>query len=405
MNTKQRGFTLVEMSVALLVGGLTFMAMPPLLEALGELNRAERPGGDLERVREALIGHLVSHDRLPCPATSAASGEAAAACGGEVASGFVPYRTLGLTEPPRNPQGFALRYAVAGLLTEPTEHFHPQLPAAAGWTAPGPWNPSTNESGITQPSGSAPPTYSPPTPGVNGLDLCVALVEGARETPAEMLAVRALDRPDTRVRMAVVLVDPGADGVVDSDNRATPFASPGRRERDAPPVYDDRVEALGFTTLAALLDCPRLIARVNASARDAYAADDLARAQQWFEDFRRLGYEIRHDNLDHAETAQEHAIGSAVFDVVGNLIGTGDALATATGAAAKGGAIALSAYAMGMAAYSITTGAQDIEEKKEEKATALEQARNARDNLLEVIDDRNTRVNNTMTLERRGWYQ
>ncbi|WP_338849184.1 prepilin-type N-terminal cleavage/methylation domain-containing protein [Massilia sp. W12] len=131
---RQAAFSLVEMAVvlvivALLVGGL----MMPLATQL-EQQKTVESNKVLEAAREALIGYMATHGRLPCPASASSNGAESFASGGNASNGscsnfydgFLPAVTLGFH--PVDPQGYALdgwgsgsinriRYAVSNLPT------------------------------------------------------------------------------------------------------------------------------------------------------------------------------------------------------------------------------------------------------------------------------------------------
>lgn len=100
-----RGFSLVEMAVALLIVGLV---LGGLLGTVGTLEKRQRSAGteaQLEEIHDALVAFAVANRRLPCPASPATPDTVAGAglenaptatgCTGG-ASGVVPWATLGL---------------------------------------------------------------------------------------------------------------------------------------------------------------------------------------------------------------------------------------------------------------------------------------------------------------------
>jgi len=111
----QHGFSLVELTVvlvivALLSGGLMFG-----LSAQREAATLQDARRQLEAVREALLGFAMANGRLPCPApanlanTDANAGRAPAPpCDNALQHGVVPWVTLGLPE--TDPWGNRLSY-------------------------------------------------------------------------------------------------------------------------------------------------------------------------------------------------------------------------------------------------------------------------------------------------------
>lgn len=117
---RQRGFTLVELAivliiVALLSGGL-MMSLSAQQEAAAYVETQRR----LNDARDAILGFAAASGRLPCPATPGTTGVEAPLIGGNCDhpwDGFLPAITLGLS--PTDAQGYAtdawgnpIRYAV-----------------------------------------------------------------------------------------------------------------------------------------------------------------------------------------------------------------------------------------------------------------------------------------------------
>ncbi|MCL4791204.1 MAG: prepilin-type N-terminal cleavage/methylation domain-containing protein [Gammaproteobacteria bacterium] len=94
---REQGFSLLELSIVLLIVGLLLGGLIMPLGSRMDQQRIESTNRQLEQVREALIGYALANDALPCPATPASSGLASAtATGCTRQHGFVPAATLGL---------------------------------------------------------------------------------------------------------------------------------------------------------------------------------------------------------------------------------------------------------------------------------------------------------------------
>jgi prepilin-type N-terminal cleavage/methylation domain-containing protein len=102
---RQRGFSLVEMAVVLLIVGLLLGGLLGSVGALEKRRRATDTDARLEEIRDALVAFAIANRRLPCPANPATPDTVAGAglenaptatgCAGG-ASGVLPAATLGL---------------------------------------------------------------------------------------------------------------------------------------------------------------------------------------------------------------------------------------------------------------------------------------------------------------------
>ena len=95
---QQRGFTLVEISIVLVIVTLLLGALLVPLGGAFEESRRKRTRAQLEEIHEALVGFAVSKGRLPCPATGTSGSLEMPVGGGDCTApnGFVPAATLGL---------------------------------------------------------------------------------------------------------------------------------------------------------------------------------------------------------------------------------------------------------------------------------------------------------------------
>lgn len=116
----QAGFSLVELSIVILVMGLLLGGIAVPLAQQRDNARLEEADRQLSGVREALEGYVLATGALPCPATPASAGGAQPSGSGCAEQhGFVPATTLDLRGP-RNadnllldPWGSPLRYSVS----------------------------------------------------------------------------------------------------------------------------------------------------------------------------------------------------------------------------------------------------------------------------------------------------
>lgn len=97
MMDRQQGFTLIELSIVILIMGLILGGLVMPLSVQRENARLKDAMQQLAEVEEALTGFALANGYLPCPATPSSNSAAAASAGGCVRQhGFVPASTLGL---------------------------------------------------------------------------------------------------------------------------------------------------------------------------------------------------------------------------------------------------------------------------------------------------------------------
>ena len=93
----QRGFTLVEISIVLVIVGLLIGGMMAPLSAQLEQKKGNDTRQAMELAREALFGYALRNGYLPCPAISAVNGledRTGSACNKRY--GYLPWATLGV---------------------------------------------------------------------------------------------------------------------------------------------------------------------------------------------------------------------------------------------------------------------------------------------------------------------
>ncbi len=116
--TDYRGFSLVELSVVIL---LITLLLGSILVPLGtqvDQRRISETESRLEQIKEALIGFALANSYLPCPAKSATDGtedRTGTACTSGNRVGFLPWVTLGVT--PSDSWNNLYRYSVSANYT------------------------------------------------------------------------------------------------------------------------------------------------------------------------------------------------------------------------------------------------------------------------------------------------
>lgn len=378
----QRGFSLIELAFVIFSVGFVLLVVANLVSSVNQSasNAGAAATDPVEEVRLALLGMVKREDRLPCPDTD---GDGFENCGA-ARVGAVPFRTLGLSKPPRNVHGHELHYGVHRAqdaspladadLTRTLDRFQPLLPP-------------TNSSAVT-----------------NGLDFCQALANGATAG-----ALVGTEPASGGVNPAFLLVDPGqidadGDGRLFDGGNATglAFQSPGVAATN---TYDDRVVTVGFNEFATSLGCPPLVAAVNAAARNAYASYDIHRAEDFYLDFREFVVRLSEDNLEIAELKRLFAILNIALAAATAATDIALAITSASGAAGVAISAVNAAIAIGLAAESLISAEADVAAKTQE----LAEARARRDatilRVARALADRDARIAEARALDARGWFQ
>lgn len=222
---EQKGFTLIEVAIAIVVLGFLLGGAVMSLGAQMELRHRNETRTTLETARDALIGHMVAQGRLPCPAPDGATGVEAVNAGNSDCAWpaanvlqLVPATTLGLA--PTDQAGYLvdawgrpIRYRVT--------RWQEAGFAQPIFTYPGP-NPNKLADYVR---GNGFPSNSPPPAGF--LNVCTD-------------GTNAANCAATRIAqgLVVVLYSTGPNGIDETAIGAPAFHFVNR---DAAPGYDDLV--------------------------------------------------------------------------------------------------------------------------------------------------------------------
>lgn len=98
----QHGFSLIELAMVLFVISLVIGGLLVPLATQMEARQRNETQAKLEEIRETLMGYAMINGSLPCPTTQADPahadyGVADAACAAPTAEGYLPWKTLGMT--------------------------------------------------------------------------------------------------------------------------------------------------------------------------------------------------------------------------------------------------------------------------------------------------------------------
>lgn len=374
---RQRGMTLIELSVVLVVLGLMTAVLLSLLPSLTRLASVESAIDDVSGTQSAITGFALATGRLPCADANQDGIEDCPA----VAGGF-PYLTVGLGGPLRNAHGYDYRYAVymrsdgapmndANLVSE-TDRWQPTLVSGLPPVA----KLEAFENSITS------------------LDLCRAL--GVAQTSAAENQYLYLEHSGAREAVAYVLADPGQ---ADRDGNGSLFdglnaAGLGFEHpvRNSSRVYDDRVSAVRFNQLWEQLGCSALLSTAGHAHPNVLST--LAMFRQTIRD-----YETQLELVEEMAFADNFQTGASIASAVASVaaaaasapIATASAINTFGATAAAVGA-SIGAIAGNTALVATATAAQVT------AVINLEKVRDQLDELDILIDEldelhRDVRIN------------
>lgn len=255
---RTRGFSLVELSVALAILGLLAMGSVAYWRSASQQATTAKEVEVLTRVQQAMLGFMHANFRLPCPATDATGNENCSAASLANQVGKLPWRTLQLPDE----SVAAYKY---GVYRDPNASavLDADMAVSKDRLAP------LLAVGVT-------PVAADVFLGQSNLaDYCYALSRAEQSTlGGARLSVRYSESGLSVVRPVAYAV--AAPGLLDSDGDGDPFDGENRKasnsytvfdagNRSVDASYDDRVMASSFLTLYTQLDCGAALSAVHRS--------------------------------------------------------------------------------------------------------------------------------------------
>lgn len=335
---KTRGYTLVELALAMLIAGLiglTLWQLAPRVKSLPAVARLTAT--PLEIAEQALQGYALANGRLPLPASTPGGAENTAFAG---TTGWLPAQTLGIDL--RTPIRYGVYRAPSNVVSDDAD-----------------LGTAKNRYVQLLPPGAM-------ASGFNGLDFCAALINVQR-TPGASLTAGTPAAP-----IAYGLAVAGADGQFAGLNTTAGRFEAGGTPKNA--AYDNETVTVGAPELFGKLGCVSRIAAANSAARAAYAAYDSDRVAAMILRFRTFAITVRELNLTLAGVG----LALATVDLIDAVATTATAIALAVetagglAGAVAGGALAIAAATASEAAAiaSTVTATQALQKAREQELAA-----------------------------------
>lgn len=322
MNRQANGYTLIELSVVLVVLGIVMVLIWRFIGFDNSYAASQQQRDLLRSADQAVTGFVLSHDRLPCPDSN---GDGSEDCSASI--GTLPFLSIGLADA----SAAQIRYGVyrnassAGIDDADLADTVDRMPML-----------------VTQGS----PLVGKDTlmGNANGIDLCAGLRNAAGK--ALNNALLHVVTPAGNVNVAYALAVSGgtdadqAGNVMDAGNAAAGlgFEAPSRVTDGG---YDDRVVAVGFDRLIGRLGCSEaLAAATHAHANAATEAEMMHQAMLDYKVQLDLINELAEANVESAAAAVAIAAAGAAAGAAEISLGLSESLAT-LGAASEVEALAI----------------------------------------------------------------
>jgi len=311
MRRGQRGLSLIELGVVLLIMGILGIIVWRWVAATREPMNRTAIMGQLAQAQAAVEGFVLAKHRLPCAASSTNGNED---CGNTSAAAvLLPWRTLGLSS--RLGQlhygvnrgggvDLAAVPAASPLVTPDLNRDYSAIPVLS--TSSDVTTDAAATATVTDAAANASAAIAAALarrPIANGLDWCRGLRQLAANTGAA--GVLTAGNLSANMPVAFVLAHPGVNGVFEGNNvvggaGGWRFDFPDRAQDHG---YDDMELAVGPGDLASRIGCVSHLSAMQAEAQGAYTAYDNARVAQEYWSLRVFDIAQNLSGVESANTA------------------------------------------------------------------------------------------------------
>jgi prepilin-type N-terminal cleavage/methylation domain-containing protein len=415
LSYRQRGLSLVELAVAMVIIGILGVIVWRWVMATREPLQRPAMLAQLSQAQAAVEGFVLANSRLPCPAADAGG---VAACG-DASAVFLPWRTLGMGSEFNNIH-YGVNRGGSLDLTVDTAVAAPMVSPDLFLDLPGIAVPEhTDDSGEATSEAKAAANAAIAAIAashgrrtvVNGLDWCHVLrryaanpvVTGVAPTAANPAAVGVLVAGSAAdsVPVAYILVHPGANNQFDGHNAVGAssvwkFDFPGRSQSSD---FDDLSLAVGPADLSARIGCVARLSGMQAAAQGAYAAYDTVRVMQEYWSLRVYDVTAKVSAVSSAETG-------VVLAAMGIALGTsGTVFSIASSANTEGVTafeIAIAAVNLGMAIAENVIAKEDLDEAKAELVAAKAKRLAADAYAVRIYNSFTQAMNAAIQLDQKG---
>lgn len=324
---KNAGYTLIELSIALVVLGIVIMLIWRFVGINSDYATSNAERALLRSADHAVTGFVLSHNRLPCPD---ANGDGAEDCG-TAAVGTLPTASIGLAQADAGRMRYGVYRKGSGTATLDADLAITldRMPMLA-----------------TTGTGMAMVGFDLVRSQRNGIDLCVGLRNGSANGLTPDTSMLHVVTPAGNVNVAYALALTGgtdadqAGSLLDAGNAAAgvAFEAPSRVTDGN---YDDRVVAVGFDRLIGRINCSETLAAATHAHANAATMAEITRQAM-------ADYKIQLDLIKTLADANVAGAAAGVAIAAAGLSASiaGTALATAEAIMSLGAASAITALAI-----------------------------------------------------------